>query len=99
MNERSFSDTGFEIPHAHEMRTKAESYFANHDEREYRAALDDVVTKIRQSADRGYRSTHKIVNESIIASKILNELHNFGYDVTIRHSEENPGVFNIVIKW
>lgn len=99
MIERSFSDTGFEIPLAQEMRIKAESYCANNDEREYRATLDDVVTKIRQSADRGYRSTHKIVNESTVASKILNNLHDSGYDVTIRHSEENPGVFDIVIKW
>lgn len=99
MIERSFSDTGFEIPQAHEMRTKAESYCANNNEREYRATLDDVVTKIRQSADRGYRSTHKIVNESTTASRILNDLHNFGYDVTIRHNEENQGVFDIVIKW
>lgn len=99
MIERSFSDTGFEIPLAQEMRIKAESYCANHSEREYRATLDDVVTKIRQSADRGYRSTHKIVNESTVASKILNQLHDSGYDVTIRHNEENPGVFDIVIKW
>ena len=99
MIERSFSDTGFEIPLAQEMRIKAESYCANNDERKYRATLYDVVTKIRQSADRGYRSTHKIVNESTMASKILNKLHDSGYDVTIRHNEENPGVFDIVIKW